>query len=76
MRMHDFIGRMRITDIAATIDIGPASNNAKENRHVFAQRVNVNINKEQLEPRVYQKLVIDKFGYAGGDQAALFYIQR
>ena len=76
MRMREVIGRMRITYIAAAIDVGPASNNAKEVRHLFAQRVNVNINKEQSEPRVYQQLVMDKFGYAGGDLAALFYIQR
>ena len=73
---RDVIGRMRITDIAAAIDVGHASNNAKEVRHMFAQRVIFNINKEQREPRVYQQLVIDKFGYASGDPAALFYIQR
>ena len=73
---RDVIGRMRITDIAAVIDVGHASNNAKEVRHMFAQRVIFKINKEQREPRVYQQLVIDKFGYAGGNPAALFYIQR
>ena len=73
---RDLIGRMRITDIAAAIDVGHASNNAKEVRHMFAQRVIFNINKEQREPKVYQQLVIDKFGYAGGEPAALFYIQR
>ena len=76
MRMRDVIGRMRITDIAAAIDIGPAGNNAKEVRHMFAQRVNVNINKERREFWVLQQLVIDKFGYAGGDPAAVVYIQR
>ena len=73
---RDVIGRMRITDIAAAIDVRHASNNAKEVRHMFAQRVIFNINKEQREPRFYQQLVIYKFGYAGGDPAALFYIQR
>ena len=73
---RDVVGRLRLTDIAAAIDVGHASNNAKEVRHMFAQRVIFNINKEQCEPRVYQQLVIDKFGYAGGDPAALFYIQR
>jgi hypothetical protein len=43
---------------------------------MFAQRVIFNINKEQRETRVYQQLVIDKFGYAGGDPAAVVYIQR
>ena len=76
MRMRDVIGRMRITDIAAAIDIGPVGNNAKEVRHMFAQRVNVNINKERREFWVLQQLVIDKFGYAGGDPAAVVYIQR
>ena len=62
MRMRDVIGRMRITDIAAAIDVGRASNNAREVRHMFAQQVIFNINKEQREPRVYQQLVIVKFG--------------
>jgi|TARA_X000000950_G_scaffold55992_1_gene67230 hypothetical protein len=43
---------------------------------MFAQRVNVNINKERREFWVLQQLVIDKFGYAGGDPAAVVYIQR
>ncbi len=73
---RDVIGRMRLTDIVAAIDVGQASNNAKEVRHMFAQPVIFNINKEQREPRVYQQLVTGKFGYAGGDPAALFYIQR
>ena len=30
------------------------------------------MNKEQRELRIYQQLVTDKFGYAGGDPAALF----
>ena len=74
MRIRDVIGRMSITDIAAAIDIGPAGNNAKEVLHMFAQRVN--INKERREFWVLQQLVIDKFGYAGGDPAAVVYIQR
>ena len=57
---RDVIVCLRLTDIAAAIDVGHASNNAKGVRHMFAQRVIFNINEEQRKPRVYQQLVIDR----------------